>query len=109
MFKRSAESHAGASAKKAKRTCKYQEKWTTEFEFVTKSSKGEEYMYCCVCNVDFSVASGGRNDVTRHVQRTSQIGNAATVKEATKIDTMIRPATISSIRLKKRRLCLVLS
>ncbi|KAH3768318.1 hypothetical protein DPMN_169530 [Dreissena polymorpha] len=46
-----------AFSKKAKRTCKYQEKGKTEFELVEMSSKGEEYMNCRVCNVDMSVAS----------------------------------------------------
>ncbi len=93
MSKRPAEPQAGASAKKAKRTCKFQETWKTQFEFVAKSSKGEEYMYCRLCNVDVSVASGGRNDVTKHVQRTTHVEKVATVKTATKIDTIIRPVT----------------
>ncbi|XP_052212161.1 uncharacterized protein LOC127831212 [Dreissena polymorpha] len=70
-----------------------EETWKTQFEFVAKSSKGEEYMYCRLCNVDVSVASGGRNDVTKHVQRTTHVEKVATVKTATKIDTMIKPVT----------------
>ncbi|XP_060124937.1 uncharacterized protein LOC118080162 isoform X1 [Zootoca vivipara] len=53
-------------SKKAKKLCKYLEKWESEFSFVNKSRVGHSYAFCAICSCDFSVAHGGRTDITQH-------------------------------------------
>ncbi|XP_013858856.1 uncharacterized protein LOC106514241 [Austrofundulus limnaeus] len=56
----------GVPAKKVKTSCKYLEKWDSEFTFLKKSRVGHNYTFCKICNCDFSVSHGGRNDVRQH-------------------------------------------
>ena len=37
-------------------------------QFITASTKGDKFVHCKLCCNHFSVAHGGFNDVTRHVQ-----------------------------------------
>ena len=37
-------------------------------QFITASTKGDRFVHCKLCRSHFSVAHGGFNDVTRHVQ-----------------------------------------
>ncbi|XP_034965228.1 uncharacterized protein LOC118082233 isoform X2 [Zootoca vivipara] len=55
-------------SKKAKKLCKYLEKWESEFSFVKKSRVGDSNAFCTICSCDFSVSHGGRNDVAQHKQ-----------------------------------------
>jgi len=66
MRKRAAEESMEAKPKRSRYACKFLEKWTHEFLYLTKSQKGQGYAYCKLCSVDFSVSVGGRSDVTRH-------------------------------------------
>ncbi|XP_033009965.1 uncharacterized protein LOC117049419 [Lacerta agilis] len=52
--------------KKAKKLCKYLEKWESEFSFVKKSRVGHGHAFCTICSCDFSVYHRGRTDVTQH-------------------------------------------
>ena len=42
--------------------------YRTDFPFVVSSKKGQTFAYCVVCHSDFSIAHGGRFDVSRHSQ-----------------------------------------
>jgi len=66
---------SSSSKKKSKKWIqKYKPEYSQAFNFVRKSSKSDEHAFCTVCSVDFSIAHGGRNDITQH---------AATIKHAT--------------------------
>ena len=66
MSKRSYGEDAGPSSKKAKRSCKWQPEWKRYH--MTESKRGISYAYCGICRADFSVASGGINEVKRHTE-----------------------------------------
>ena len=55
------------SEKRPKRQCHLDTSWTKEFRDIERSSNGEMVAYCVLCNSDFSVSHGGRNDITVHV------------------------------------------
>ena len=46
-------------SKKKKYNCKFQPEWKKAFPFVNSSGMGNEYVYCTLCSINFSVASGG--------------------------------------------------
>ena len=46
-----------------KRQVSYCKSWETEFPFLSKSKKGEHYARCKLCETDFSIAHGGKNDI----------------------------------------------
>ena len=46
---------------------KYQSEWSHKYG-MKRSSRGETFAYCSVCNVDFSVAGGGVFQVKCHCQ-----------------------------------------
>ncbi|XP_054601663.1 uncharacterized protein [Nothobranchius furzeri] len=63
-------SEEGIPAKKSKKSCKYLEKWHSEFTFLKKSRMGQSHAFCKICSCDFSVSHGGRNDVSQHEKST---------------------------------------
>ncbi|XP_070408565.1 uncharacterized protein [Nothobranchius furzeri] len=63
-------SEEGIPAKKSKKSCKYLEKWDSEFTFLKKSRMGHSHAFCKICSCDFSVSHGGRNDVSQHEKST---------------------------------------
>ena len=50
----------------------------------TRSKKGETYALCTVCNLDFAIAHGGRDDCRRHI-------NSAKHKDYAKLANESRP------------------
>ena len=66
MSKRSCGDEPGPSSKKAKRSCKWQPDWRRYH--LSESKRGVSYAHCDICRTDFSVASGGINEVKRHVE-----------------------------------------
>ncbi|XP_034536243.1 uncharacterized protein LOC117810492 [Notolabrus celidotus] len=64
------EEREGIPAKKTKKSCKYLEKWDSEFTFLKRSRMGHSHAFCKICNCDFSVSHGGRNDVSQHEKST---------------------------------------
>ena len=70
------ESHSPCgTVKKARYSCKFNDDWLKEFNFVSKSSKGIEYVRCKACGSDFAIGNGGRSDVTKHSQTSSHAKN----------------------------------
>jgi hypothetical protein len=67
------------SAKRPKRLCHFDDSWPKEFKGIKKSSLGDTFARCVLCNSDFSIGHGGRNDVTAHVKgkRHNDIATAA--------------------------------
>ena len=57
---------SGPSSKKAKRSCEWQSDWKRYH--MSESKRGASYAHCDICQTDFSVASGGFNEVKRHVE-----------------------------------------
>ena len=72
---------APPATKKKKRSCHFDKKWMDEFQGIGRSHKGirkfnsilvfnntgDAFAKCTLCGSDFSIAHGGRNDVTTHV------------------------------------------
>jgi hypothetical protein len=53
--------------KKLKALQRYRDAYREKWPCLMRSTKGEEYVHCNFCNLDFSCAHGGRNDCRRHV------------------------------------------
>ena len=51
-----------------KRKSKFNLEWFTEFPYIGRSQQSVGMAKCTLCVCDFSVASGGRTDVRRHVE-----------------------------------------
>ena len=56
------------SMKRPKRLCHFDDSWPKEFKGIKKSSLGDTFACCVLCNSDFSIGHGGQNDVTAHVK-----------------------------------------
>ncbi|KAF2889222.1 hypothetical protein ILUMI_16951 [Ignelater luminosus] len=50
----------------ARRNCKFTKKLSQEFSFIESTKFGDE-MTCTKCQSTFSITSGGRRDITRHL------------------------------------------
>ncbi|XP_060556756.1 uncharacterized protein LOC132717332 [Ruditapes philippinarum] len=62
------------------------------------SKKGQEYVRCTACNIDVSVASGGRNDLTRHINSKIHNSNIQTVNSTQKINnSFFKPASYDPV------------
>lgn len=55
------------TTKKQKVVQKYRGDYTNEWPCLLRSSKSVSHVFCVVCNRDFSVAHGGRDDCRKHV------------------------------------------
>ena len=53
----------------------YNSKYTTEFDFITKSGKSKQHAFCKICRRDISIAHGGRSDIVLHRKSKLHIGN----------------------------------
>ncbi|KAF2888911.1 hypothetical protein ILUMI_17263 [Ignelater luminosus] len=51
----------------ARRNCKFTKKLSQEFPFI-KSTKFDDEVTCTKCQSTFSITSGGRRDITRHLE-----------------------------------------
>jgi len=45
---------------------KYKSEFSKLFDFVRESTKSDEHAFWTVCVADFSIAHGGRIDITQH-------------------------------------------
>ncbi|XP_061885006.1 uncharacterized protein LOC133635755 [Entelurus aequoreus] len=52
--------------KKKKYSCKFQEHWKEQFQFIGDSAKGKGYATCNFCRSDISIEHGGRADIIIH-------------------------------------------
>ena len=52
--------------RKRRYTCRYQDKWTGEYQRVCKSRQGIEHGFYKVCVIDIKVDHGGENDLKKH-------------------------------------------
>ncbi|GFN83339.1 connexin 27.5 [Plakobranchus ocellatus] len=57
-----------AAAKRAKTDCKFRQEYTQTWTFIVSSKIGDTHARCTVCDADFSVKSGGKYDVERHIK-----------------------------------------
>ena len=46
---------------------KFLDAWLTVYDEIKRSRKGESYALCIYCKSDFSVVSGGKHDIERHI------------------------------------------
>ncbi len=100
----------GTPAKKPKPSCKYRDQWDNGFIFLKKSRVGDSHAFCKICNCDFSIAHGGRNDVCQHeksakhkrgleAQKHAQAMSAFVTRNATEAD------QVTSAEVKMAMLC----
>lgn len=66
---------AEPSKKKVKQSTKYSSDYTKKWPFIKPSTKGESHVKCVPCNSDFSIASGGENDIARHLKTDKHVDN----------------------------------
>jgi hypothetical protein len=52
----------GVTAKKKKWLTKFKWCYSSEFQCLTKSTKGPHFAHCKICISDFSISHGGRDD-----------------------------------------------
>lgn len=51
--------------KKVKRLCTFRECWLDEYSWI-QPTENKNRVYCIICEKDFGVSYGGKNDVKRH-------------------------------------------
>jgi hypothetical protein len=54
--------------KRVKWSQRYLASYALELPGIQVSTISKEHAFCSICSVDFSVAHGGRNDVSKHVK-----------------------------------------
>ena len=69
---------------KTRRTQKFRNEYTEQFPCMKKSTKGDEYVFCTFCRQDLKIASGGANDIARHLQKQKHQENEKAGLAATK-------------------------
>ncbi|KAK3778492.1 hypothetical protein RRG08_005776 [Elysia crispata] len=65
MSKRKVTDDAASSATK-RRQQSFKKEYTEEFRFI-RMGKIETGAFCEICNSEFSIKSGGKNDIVRHI------------------------------------------
>ncbi|XP_048853244.1 uncharacterized protein LOC125721411 [Brienomyrus brachyistius] len=100
----------GTPAKKPKPSCKYRDQWDNKFISLKKSRVGDSHAFCKICNCDFSIAHGGRNDVCQHDKSAKQKRGLMAQKHAQAMSAFVtRNATeadqVTSAEVKMAMLC----
>lgn len=85
MSKRSHSPNALKIRSRAKYMCKFQQDWIKDFEFVQRSTKSDNHVYCTFCKVDISVGAGGKNDLTRHSTSKKHSDHVKALKKVAKL------------------------
>ena len=78
-----------SAVKKPRYSCKFQDSWLQEFNFVCKSAKGIQYARCKACGLDFSIGNGGRTDVKKHSQTSNHASNMKSYQSTSRITKFI--------------------
>ena len=68
--------------KKAKRLCRFQSSWVDEFSWCQKVPGNIFQAHCRVCTRKFSIAHGGKNDLTVHGKSDVHLKNVAAAKSS---------------------------
>ncbi len=100
MSNSNSESQSQAEAiprKKIKRASKWQDEWKRYNMCVSR--RGPTFVHCCICGTDFSVASGGVNEVKRHAQGKRHTERAQQTSSQASIATMFQK-DVDSVRHK---------
>ena len=58
---------------KKKRLCRYRPEYSEEFPFIKQSRRGENFVFCEHCKGDLNIASGGRDDLNKHLKTIKHI------------------------------------
>ena len=85
--------------KKKKYVCKYQPSWEKELEWLQKCNLGEDWAYCKLCKVNFSVASGALYDVKRHATRINHVKAEQASKTSKSMDSFVENKKLSKVIL----------
>lgn len=76
-----------ASSAKRRKQC-FTKDYTDTWPFITKSSVGENFARCTICDCDLNIAGGGRADLQRHIEKPKHEKNAAAKKAQAKVQTV---------------------
>ena len=76
------------------RSGKFKKGWS--MPYIVASSKGDKYAYCKLCNSNFSVSHGGRNDAQRHCQSSGHLKRYAESQSALSITSHFRGESSAS-------------
>ena len=76
------------------RSGKFKKGWS--MPYIVASSKGDKYAYCKLCNSNFSVSHGGRNDAQRHCQSSGHLKRYAESQSALSITSRFRGESSAS-------------
>lgn len=76
----------------------FKEEYTVNFPFITRSKKGSSFAFCLDCGLDFSIAHGGKNDISSHVKSKRHQASAKCHEENKKINSLFVPTDFSVIR-----------
>lgn len=64
---------------------KYLPSYTETWPCLVPSKLGDAHIFCNVCNCDFGISHGGKDDCSKHISRKKHIALATTVKKNTNI------------------------
>ena len=74
----------------------FKKEYAIEWPILTWSMKSSLYVFCTICRRDFSVAHGGQNDCSRHVDRPRHRENAEAMTNASSMNIKSMFATSSN-------------
>ena len=81
------ENETPTKAKKVAHHQKFKSQYSKDFPGILPSTTGENYAYCYPCDTHLKIASGGRNDVSKHCEREKHIENMPRWEERSKVKT----------------------
>ncbi len=66
MVEMEVEESGGAFFKEKKYLCKFNNSWTEEFNFLSRSHVNNAHTFCKVCRTDFNIGHGGENAISQY-------------------------------------------
>ena len=83
----------GSQSPPVRKTAKpYQSEWSYKYR-MKPSSIGESYVFCTVCQLDFSIAGGGMHQVKRHCQSKRHTDRMKDMKRQPRLQAIKNTAT----------------
>ena len=81
------------AVKKPKIACRYKADWSRYR--MKPSKKSASHAFCTVCNVDISIAAGGKNDVERHLKSAKHVDGLSKGKSQPTLSTFMAQTSAS--------------
>lgn len=84
-----------------KRKCVYLDSYEKEFKYTKKSTKGDEFAHCTICQDDINLVSIGKSAITQH-QNTSKHKKAENAAKTSKGIEAFMPSTSAPTNLDRQ-------